>query len=291
MRINTATLFLIPSVIWGSTFFAIKFQLGMVDPTWSVSYRFVLAGIILLTYSKIRRLNLSFSSKQHLFMLLQGIFLFGLNYWLVYVAEKELISALVAVAFSTIIFLNILFGTLFLRRKTEGKVYLGAFLGIVGTYLLFSNDLMGVSSEELPVVPLILCFASVVIASLGNITSVFNQSNALPVIQTNAFGMLYGGLFIGLIALMSGKSFAFDLSLAYTVSLLYLSIFGSIVAFGAYLTLIGKIGADKGAYVLIVIPVIAVVLSVFFENYLFTFQVLIGIALILGGNLIIIRKN
>ncbi|MEM8940444.1 MAG: EamA family transporter [Bacteroidota bacterium] len=291
MKINTATLFLIPSVIWGSTFFAIKFQLRVVDPTWSVSYRFVLAGIILLTYSKISKLNLSFSFRQHLFILLQGIFLFGLNYWLVYVAEKELISALVAVAFSTIIFLNILFGTLFLRRRTERRVYLGALLGIVGTYLLFRNDLMGISSEKLPVVHLILCFASVVIASLGNITSVFNQSNALPVIQTNAFGMLYGGIFIGVIALTSGKSFAFDLSLGYTVSLLYLSIFGSIVAFGAYLTLIGKIGADKGAYVLIVIPVIAVFLSVFFENYSFTFRVLIGIALILGGNLIIIKKN
>ena len=111
MKVNVAMLFLIPALIWGSTFFVIKFQLGVVDPTWSVSYRFILAGVLLLIYSKWKKLNLTFTFRQHLFILLQGMFLFGLNYWLVYIAEKELVSALVAVAFSTIIFLNILFGT------------------------------------------------------------------------------------------------------------------------------------------------------------------------------------
>ncbi len=291
MKVNVAMLFLIPALIWGSTFFVIKFQLGVVDPTWSVSYRFILAGVLLLIYSKWKKLNLTFTLRQHLFILLQGMFLFGLNYWLVYIAEKELVSALVAVAFSTIIFLNILFGTLLLKRRTERKVFFGALLGIAGTYLLFRNDLADITLEELPVFHLILCFASVVIASLGNITSAYNQSNGLPVIQTNAFGMIYGGIFIGLIAVLSGKPLSFDLSPEYIFSLFYLSIFGSIVAFGSYLTLIGRVGADRAAYVLIVIPVIAVFLSTIFEDYQFTMMVLLGIFLILGGNLIVIRKK
>lgn len=291
MKLNVATLFAVPALIWGSTFFVIKFQLGVVDPTWSVSYRFILAGIILLIYSKLKGLNLSFTAKQHRFILLQGMLLFGLNYWLVYIAEQELISALAAVAFSTIIFLNILFGGLFLKRKTEKKVFIGAILGVMGTFLLFRNDLVGLSMEDLPIFHLVVCFVSVVIASLGNITSAYNQSTTLPVIQTNAFGMLYGGLFIGLIAIVSGKTISFDFQYEYVFSLLYLSVFGSIIAFGTYLSLIGKIGADKAAYVLIIIPVIAVVLSMIFEDYPLGWQVFVGMILILGGNLIVIRKK
>ncbi len=290
MRFNSTALFAIPAIIWGSTFFVIKFQLGVVDPTWSVSYRFILAGLILLGYAKVKRLNLKFSLKEHLYILLQGILLFGLNYWLVYIAEQVLVSALVAVSFSMIIFLNILFGSIFLKRKTEKKVFLGAVIGIVGTILLFRNELVGIKTEELPFFHLIVCFLSVLIASLGNITSAYNQSKSIPVIQTNAFGMLYGGICIGIIALFSGRAVTFDTDMAYTLSLIYLSVFGSILAFGAYLTLIGKIGADRAAYVLIVIPVIAVTLSAIFEGYILNMFVLIGMIMILGGNIIVLKK-
>lgn len=290
MRISSSSLFIIPALIWGSTFFVIKFQLGVVDPTWSVSYRFILAGIILLAFARLKSLNLQFSFREHLRMAQQGAFLFGFNYWFVYIAEQELISALVAIMFSCIIFLNVLFGKIFLKRVAEKKVFVGAVLGILGTILLFKQELIGLKPEEIKTFHLTICFISVVIASLGNITSAYNQSIGLPVIQTNAFGMLYGGLIIGLIAFVSGPPATIDLSFDYLASLLYLSVFGSIIAFGSYLTLIGKIGADKAAYVLVVIPVIAVALSVVFEDYLLGWHVLLGMILILAGNVIVLRK-
>ena len=291
MKLSAAGLFVIPALIWGSTFFVIKFQLGVVDPTWSVSYRFILAGVILLLYSRIKKLNLQFSRSEHFRILLQGILLFGFNYWFVYMAEQELVSALVAITFSSIIFLNILFGKIFLKKVAEKKVYLGAIMGIAGTFLLFYQELVGIGLNDLPFFHLIVCFSSVVIASLGNITSAYNQSTKLPVIQTNAFGMLYGGLVIGLIALLTGIDISFDPGFSYMSSLFYLAIFGSIAAFGSYLTLIGNIGADKAAYVLIVIPVIAVALSVIFEGYQLGWQVLVGMILILGGNVIVLAKR
>ncbi len=291
MKLSTATLFVIPALIWGSTFFVIKFQLGVVDPTWSVSYRFILAGIILLLYSRIKKLNLQFSRREHFRILLQGILLFGFNYWFVYMAEQELVSALVAITFSLIIFLNILFGKIFLKKVAEKKVYLGAIMGTAGTFLLFYQELTGIAIKDLPVFHLTVCFSSVVIASLGNITSAYNQSTKLPVIQTNAFGMLYGGIVIGLIALFTGVDVSFDLGFSYMSSLFYLAIFGSIIAFGSYLTLIGNIGADKAGYVLIVIPVIAVALSVIFEGYQLGWQVLVGMILILGGNIIVLARR
>lgn len=290
MRLSSSSLFAIPALIWGSTFFVIKFQLGVVDPTWSVSYRFILAGIILLIYARMKSLNLHFTFQQHLRMVLQGAFLFGFNYWFVYIAEQELISALVAIMFSCIIFLNVFFGKIFLKRVAEKKVYAGATLGILGTILLFKQELIGLGGEEIKTFHLTLCFISVVIASLGNITSAYNQQTGLPVIQTNAFGMLYGGLIIGVIAIFSGVDLSIDLGFDYLSSLLYLSVFGSIIAFGSYLTLIGKIGADKAGYVLVVIPVIAVALSVLFENYLLGWHVLAGMILILAGNVIVLKK-
>ncbi|MDE0470416.1 MAG: EamA family transporter [Ekhidna sp.] len=291
MKLNVLGLFAVPVLIWGSTFYVIKFQLGVVDPTWSVSYRFILSGVILLGVAKLKKLNLLFTPPQHRFIFQQGILLFGLNYLLIYVAEEQLTSALVAVAFSTIVFLNILFGAIFLKRKSEKKVSVGALLGVAGTFLLFRNDLLDIRFDELPLFHLSICLLAVVIASLGNITSAYNQANSLPVLQTNAFGMLYGGIFIGIIALVSGRSIAFDFRIEYSFSLLYLSIFGSILAFGAYLTLVGKIGADKAAYVLIIIPVIAVFLSIIFEGYEFNIQVILGMFLILGGNLIVVQKK
>ena len=291
MKLSATSLFLIPALIWGSTFFVIKFQLGIVDPTWSVSYRFILAGIILLLYSKLKKLNLKFSIQQHLQVFLQGILLFGFNYWFVYIAEQELVSALVAITFSCIIFLNILFGKIFIKKIAEKKVYLGALLGISGTILLFRQELMGIELNDLPIFHLVICFSSVVIASLGNIKSAHNQSKDLPVMQTNAFGMLYGGITIGFIAFFSGVEISFDLGFNYLSSLIYLALFGSIFAFGGYLTLIGKIGADKAAYVLIVIPVIAVFLSVLFEDYEFGWQVIAGMVLILGGNIVVLKKK
>jgi drug/metabolite transporter (DMT)-like permease len=291
MKLSHTSLFLIPAFIWGSTFFVIKFQLGEVDPTWSVSYRFILAGVLLFIYAKIKNLNLQFSWSQHKRMLLQGGLLFGFNYWFVYIAEQELVSALVAIMFSCIIFLNAFFGKIFLKKSAENKVYIGAFLGILGTLLLFKQELLGLGKADIKTLHLTICFVSVIVASLGNITSAYNQKSGLPVIQTNAFGMLYGGVIIAIVALISGAPPTIELSFSYLSSLLYLSLFGSIAAFGAYLTLIGKIGADKAGYVLVVIPVIAVTLSVLFEDYQLGWHVVGGMVLILGGNVIVLRKN
>lgn len=285
-----ALLFILPALIWGSTWYVIKFQLGSVNPLWSVSYRFLLGGLLLLGYALIKGVNLSFSGKEHARMALQGIFLFGLNYWLVYVAEEELTSALVAIAFSTIIFFNILFGTWFLKNKTTKKVFIGAALGLTGTVLLFYQDLSSIRYESWPIFSTMVCMLSVVFASLGNITSAANQRAGIPVVQANGFGMVYGSIGMATIALFSGIAPTMEWNETYIYSLLYLSLFGSITAFGAYLTLVGKIGPDKAAYVLIVIPVIALVISVFLEDYEFNLVALGGILMILFGNGIVLRK-
>jgi drug/metabolite transporter (DMT)-like permease len=283
-------LFSASAIIWGSTWLVIKFQLGLVDPIISVSYRFILASFILLLFCRISGLNLKYNVKEHLFIALQGFFLFGINYWLVYLAEVHLPSGLVAVIFSMIIFFNIFNGAIFIGSPIRVRVIAGAALGIVGIALAFKQELLSFSLSSDNSLALVIAGLGALSASLGNITSVHNQKINLPVIQTNAFGMMYGALFMLIISLIMGKHFSFEISYAYIGSLLYLSIFGSIIAFTCYLTLLGKIGADKAAYVTLIIPVIALILSTIFEEYTWTLYAFIGVALILIGNMLVLIK-
>ncbi|OGR22937.1 MAG: hypothetical protein A2277_11560 [Desulfobacterales bacterium RIFOXYA12_FULL_46_15] len=283
-------LYVITIVVWGSTWLAIKYQLGVVDPMVSVIYRFALASILLMFFCRVKGLTLKFSLKEHSFMALLGILLFSVNYWLVYVAEVYVTSGLVAVLFSSIVFLNIVNGSFFLGTVIEKKMVAGATLGIAGIILIFMPEIKSFDFSDKGLFGLIIGFVSVLLASFGNITSARNTKNKIPVIQANAFGMGYGVLLLTIIALFMGKEFNFTASLPYMSSLLYLSVFGSIIAFYSYLTLIGSIGADKASYAIMVVPVVALVLSSFFEGYTWNAYAVAGLFLVVGGNFLALFK-
>jgi drug/metabolite transporter (DMT)-like permease len=283
-------LYIIPAFIWGSTWLAITFQLGVVDPLVSVFYRFLLAAIILFVYCSMIKMNLKYTAKQHLFMALQGIFLFGINYLLVYLAEVHLKSGLVAVIFSTIIFLNIFNGFIFLKSKIRLNVLASALIGFVGIILVFKDHLLEFNFSSEKSSAILLSFLSVIAASLGNIISAHNQKNKLPVVQTNAYGMLYGALLMLLLVFVTNTPLSFDASFKYISSLIYLAVFGSIIAFYSYLTLLGKIGPERAAYVTLVFPIIALLFSTFFEEYTWSLFALLGVALITAGNFLMLKK-
>ena len=290
MRANNLTLFIIPALIWGSTWYVITYQLGKVDPLISVVYRYFLAGVVMMVFCLIKGVNLKYSLKEHGFMALQGLFLFGINYWLVYEAEQFITSGLMAVAFSTIIFFNSGFGAIFLGKKINKHVIIAAILGLSGTILIFKNEFTSLDLSSSFTLGASLAVVSVIIASFGNLTSARNSANNIPVLQANAFGMIYGCIAMFLLAIVLERPFTFDYSTSYIVSLIYLALFGSIIAFAAYLTLIGRIGADKAAYALVVIPILSIVISVIFEGYEVTPLVGVGMALIIGGNMLALKK-
>lgn len=285
------TLYIIPALIWGSTWFAITFQVGEVAPIVSVSYRFAIAGLILLILSKIRKLNLTFTKSEHAFMLLQGLFLFGFNYWLVYLAEQVLTSGLVALIFSTIIFMNIFNSRIFLKNVVPWKVYGGAVLGLVGVLMIFYEDLLSFSFSEMASIAFIQAWGAAYLASLGNIISARNQSAGLPVLQTNAIGMTYGAIAMAIVAFISGFEFSYSPKLSYSLSLIYLAVFGSVLAFGAFLSLIGRIGPSRAGYVQLVVPIIALALSTIFEEYTWTGLGFLGIGCIISGNFIVLQRG
>lgn len=284
-------LYAITVLIWGSTWLAITFQLGVVDPEVSVAYRFFLASLLIFGYSFWRGLPLRFKARDHAFMALQGLLLFSLNYVLVYFAEQSVPSGLVAVIFSSLIILNAFFGALFLKRPIRPRVILGSLVGIAGLAFIFWREISAFNLGDATLAGLMLTMVSSVSASLGNIVSARNQEDDIPVIQTNAYGMLYGSILTGLFAILRGASFSFDSSFPYVASLLYLALFGSVIAFGSYLTLLGRIGADRAAYITILFPVIALLLSAIYEDFAMSGFQFVGVGLILLGNVIVLTRS
>jgi len=278
-------------LIWGSTWLGIKFQLGVVDPALSVSYRFALAALILFAWCFARRLPLKFSRGEHFFIAMQGVFLFAVNYLLFYLAELQITSGLAAVVFSTIVVMNLINGRLFLGTPIEVKVMVGGALGMVGLVLLFWPDMAATDFSGPVLVGMLLSFAATYLASLGNILSVRNQRHKLPVVQTNAFGMAYGSACMALIVLVSGTSITIDMTTSYLVSLVYLALFGSVIAFGCYLSLVGRIGAGRAAYATLLFPIVALGLSTFWEGYTWTLPGVCGIILILSGNYLAMARK
>lgn len=286
---HSVSLYLITILVWGTSWFAITFQLGPVSPEVSLVYRFGLAAALLLLFCLYRSRSLSFSIRQHAFIAAQGICLFCVNYLIFYYATGYLTSGLVAVIFSSVIIMNMFNGALFLRRPIQPLVVVGALTGLLGITLVFWPEVAGASASPGVLKGLVLSLIATYLASLGNILSARNQADKIPVIEANALGMAYGSIAMLVYALVMAKPFVFEWTTGYVVSLVYLSVFASIIAFGAYLTMIGRIGADRAAYATVLFPIVALIISSVFENYQWGLLSLTGIALVLLGNLIVTR--
>ena len=284
-----ALLYALTVLFWGTSWLAVKFQLGVVAPEVSVLYRFILAAVLALIMCLAMGRSLRFSPRDHGFIALQGLFLFSTNYLLIYLGTQYLTSGLVAVVFSTVIVFNILGGAILFRTPVEPRVLLGAACGIGGLVLVFWPEIAAFDLSSGGTRGLLLAIGGTASASCGMLTSAWNQRRrALPVFQSNAYGMLYGAAIMAAFCLLGGSRFAFDASPIYVSALLYLAVFATVVAFWTYLTLVGRIGAGRAAYATALFPLVALALSTFFEGYVWTLMAAAGVALVLLGNVAIL---
>jgi drug/metabolite transporter (DMT)-like permease len=281
-------LYAVAVLIWGSTWLAVEFQLGVVEPEVSIVYRYLAAAGILFLWSKIKGLPLVFNLKSHRWFALMGLLMFCLSYILAYRAQIYITSALSAIAFSSMLWMNIINSRLFFGVRAGPRIYGGALLGIIGIIVLFGPQVTEVSLSDGVFYGSLLAIIGALMASLGNMASQAAQTLNLPVVQSNAWSMLYGGLLTALIALLQGLPFTFDPSPEYVLSLAYLTIFGSVIAFGAYLTLLGRIGAHRAGYATVMFPVVALILSILFEDLALDAYMILGIGLVLSGNLLVL---
>ena len=288
---SNAALYVVTVLVWGSTWLAIEFQLGIVAPEVSIVYRYAGASLLLFAWSRIRGLRLAFGLLQHARFLLLGMLLFGLNYIFAYRAQIHISSPLTAIAFSTILWMNIVNARLFFGVRAGRRVLFGALLGVAGIFTLFAPQTSELTISDSVFYGSMLAVLGALIASFGNMVSQASQKAGLPVIQSNAWGMLYGAAITGIISVYQGHEFTFDWSVGYLGSLLYLTVFGSIIAFGAYLSLLGRIGAHKAGYAMVMFPVVALVLSALFEDLEIDATIIVGTLLVLAGNLFVLNTR
>ena len=277
--------------IWGSTWLAITFQLGKVAAEASVFYRFLLAAALIFAYCGVRRLPLAYRAREHLWIAAFGLCMFGVSYVFVYYAEEHVVSGLVAVGYSASPLLGMLGMRAFFGTPMTARLIVGSILGIVGITLVFWPEFARLRSDGDTALGAFYTALAVVISAAGAILAQRNQRAGLPLWQTMAWGMLYGSLCALAMALGGGKALDFEPTPAYVLSLLYLAILGSVVAFACYLTLLNRIGAARAGYIGVMVPIVALVISAAFEG--FTWQALtwIGIAVSVAGNLIILKRN
>lgn len=288
--LSTLNLYFTCVLIWGSTWIAITFQLGTVAPEASVFYRFLLASLLLFAFCKARKLNLAFSARQHALMAMQGVLMFSLSYIMVYYAEAHVVSGLVAVGYSASPLLNMLGVRLLYGTPLSLRVTLGALLGMGGIALVFWPEFSALAGDSKVVLGAAYTALAVVISAVASTLVTRNTQNALPVWQTMAWGMLYGSICSLAIIVATGKSLHFAWTVPYVASLLYLTVFGSVLAFAAYYTLLARIGAGRAGYIGVMVPVIALFISALFEGFRWHALTWAGVALSLAGNVIILRK-
>lgn len=292
MKSRNTLLFIICSLIWGTTWLVIKFQIDSTSAVVGVFYRFLLAAILMFLFNHlITKKPLAYPLKNHVFFLLQGIFNFSLNYILTYMAEEKLSSGLVALTFTSLVYFNMIGMRIWFNKPISKNVFWGGLMGAFGITLLFWKEFTSLQVGSGAIAGVLTGIVATFFASTGNMFAYKNHTFKIPVVIFNSYSMLYGAIFSLMIGLIRQENFALPTTLSFLTSLLYLSIFGTVIAFWAYQTLVGTIGADRAAYSSIIAPMIAVLVSSVFENIAFTPYIFGGIIFCLLGNLISLKKD
>lgn len=285
-----AFLYLLTVLIWGTTWIAIKLQLGVVAIPVSIFYRFALAGVLLFGAMVLLKRLQPLNRRGHLLCLGQGLCLFCVNFLCFYAATMWIPSGLVSVVFSAATVWNAINARIWFGTPISTRVVAGGVLGLSGLVMLFWPELAGRGASHETLLGLGLALLGTLCFSTGNMLSSAQQRAGIAPLSGNAYSMLYGAaiLFIGCV--VTGQPFDFDPSPAYTGALLYLAVFGSVVGFTAYLTLVGRMGPARAAYCTVLFPVVALSISTFAEGYQWTWVSLTGLALVMAGNLLVFAR-
>lgn len=288
---NNAFLYILTVLVWGTTWFAIKLQTGHAPDEISILYRAALAAILLVGWCKIKGLSLRFSIKDHLFLALLGLSMFSLHYLFVYNATNYLVSGVIALVFSGVSFLSILNNFIFFDTKPSQNVIVGTLIGISGLCVFFWHEATQVTLQNSTIKGLLLAVTGTLIFSLGSSVSKRNNQVGLPIIPSMAMGMVYGTGAMLIYTLTQSTHFVLPPDLVYWLSLLYLVIPGSIVAFLCYLKLIKNIGPALAGYTTVLFPIVALFISSTLEGYEWSSFHLLGLSLVIGGNILVMRRN
>jgi drug/metabolite transporter (DMT)-like permease len=279
-------LYITTVLIWGTTWIAIKWQLGVVAAPVSIAWRFGLASIMMFALLWAMRRPLWPPRAAWRYLFAQGLTLFCLNFLCFYYAEDIVPSGLVAVVFSTAPLLNSINGRIFMGRPLQATTVGGAALGLIGIVCLFLQQMTGHLGDASTWLGLIAAFLGTLCFSIGNLLSSRMQAMGLHPFATNGWAMLIGTAILLVGSVSAGLPLRVEMDARYLGALAYLAAAGSVIGFTAYLMLVGRIGPERAAYSTVLFPIVALVVSTFFEGYRWSLLTFIGLLLVLLGNVV-----
>lgn len=290
-RLKTWQLFALCVGTWGTTWFAITFQIGLMPPEAAVTLRFAIAGSTILLLCLLRGEKLRFTPSQHAIFALQGSLLYGVSYVCVYHAEQNIVSGLVAVGYSASPLMAGLGARALFGVPISRRFVLGGLTGIAGVALIFWPEFHATSAGRNVLLGAMFTVASVLLSTGGSLTASRNRVRGLPFWPALGFGMLYGAAVCALLALAQGQSFMPPAAWSWWLSLLYLALAGSVLTFACFLTLQERIGPGPTGTIGVMTPLLALGISIAFEGLrpdVFTFA---GAGLALTGNVLMLRRG
>lgn len=281
-RLPTWLLFLAPVLIWATTWHVILYQLDSPVPALtSVGWRFAISALMLAGLARWRGLPLRLPREAHAYMLGTGVVQYAGNYWSIYEAERYVPSGLVAVLFCLLVFMNAAVAWL-LWRQPVGRRFLAASAGaVLGVALIFWPEIAATGARPHAALGLGLSLFAVVVACVGGFFTLVLTRRGLPLIPVLAWSMGYGAAFLLLLSLATGQGLRFDSGWPYVGSLVYLAVFGSVIAFTLYFKLAERQGPAQAALVGVMVPVIALLISALLEGWQATPLALGGMGLCL----------
>jgi len=283
--------FVLVTLIWGTTWYVIKTQLGVVPPQWSVTYRFATAGLIMLAACLVMRRRLNFSLSAHGFFLVLGLFQFATNFNFVYQASRFVTSGLIAVAFALLVVPNAVLSRIFLGHKVSAQFIGGSLLGFAGVALLFRQELLAMEASDGLIFGLGATLIGVLAASIANVMQATPRARSYDLFGMLAWAMLYGAAIdAGFAWAMTGPPIV-DPTPLYFGGVFYLAALASALAFVLYFDVIRSIGPAKAAYSSVIIPFIAMAISTLLEGYRWTPPAIAGGVLTVIGLVIALRSR
>ena len=226
---------------------------------------------------------LKFSWRIHRAFLAGGLFLYALDYTFLYAAQQHIVSALLALMSSSVVYFNVVLRRVLLGKPIRFDVLVGATLGFVGIAAIFVPELKGMEQQSYVMLGILFALGSFTSASVGNIVSE-KTLETVPVVSFNFYTMLYGSGLIGLGLLVTQTPLVLPSAPSFYIALCYLAVFGSVIAFGCYMKLVQQMGSDRAAYVVLIYPLVALIVSTIFEDYQWSMLSAVGVLLILLGN-------
>jgi drug/metabolite transporter (DMT)-like permease len=283
--------FIIVTLIWGSTWIVIKDQLGTVPPGWSVTYRYVIASAAMFAYAAAKGLTLRVGREGHLLAVGFGIPQFCLNFNFVYGAELYITSGVVAIVFALLLVPNSALAWLFLKHRLTGRFLAGSSIAVIGVSLLFVNEIRAaIVAPGAVLIGIGLTLLGVLSASVSNVMQATQKLRARPIITMLAWGMFYGTIANALFASILYGAPVFESRIGYWLGLTYLALFASALAFALYFKILREVGPGRAAYSSLLVPIIAMMFSTFFEDYHWTTLAAFGCALALFGLFIALKS-